>query len=106
MCSKVAASSHAAAPVKLEPLLSEFCRRREYVATRMSISIEDLRKLPVPERLELVEFLWDSIAADADQLLLTDQQAEELDRRLADHKNNPDEGSSWPDLRDRLQKSR
>lgn len=72
----------------------------------MSISIDDLRKLPVPERLELVESLWDSIAADADQLLLTDEQAEELDRRLADHEGNPSEGVSWPELRDRLQKNR
>jgi len=81
----------------------EFRRRREYVDTRMSLSIDDLRELPVPERLELVESLWDSIAADADQLLLTDQQAEELDRRLAAHENNPGEGISWPELRDRLQ---
>ena len=72
----------------------------------MSISIDDFRKLPVPERLELVEILWDSIAADADQLLLTDQQAEELARRLADHERNPSEGVSWPELRDRLQKNR
>jgi putative addiction module component (TIGR02574 family) len=72
----------------------------------MSISINDLRKLPVPERLELVESLWESIAADADQLLVTDMQAEELDRRLADHEANPGEGVSWQVLRDRLQKNR
>jgi putative addiction module component (TIGR02574 family) len=39
-------------------------------------------------------------------LLLTDEQAEELDRRLADHEGNPSEGVSWPELRDRLQKNR
>ena len=72
----------------------------------MSISIDDLRKLPVPERLELVESLWDSIAADADQLLLTDLQARELDRRLAAHEANPGEGASWQEIRDRLQKDR
>jgi len=72
----------------------------------MSITIDDLRKLPVPERLELVESLWDSIAADADQLLLTDKQAEELDRRLADHEANPAAGTSWQEVRDRLQKNR
>lgn len=72
----------------------------------MRTSIDDLRKLPVTERLEIVESLWDSIAADADQLLLTDHQAEELDRRLAAHESNPAEGVSWPELRDRLQKNR
>ena len=72
----------------------------------MSISIDDLRKLTVPERLELVESLWESIAADADQLLLTDRQAAELDHRLAVHDANPGEGVSWNELRDRLQKDR
>jgi putative addiction module component, TIGR02574 family len=72
----------------------------------MSNSIDELRKLPVPERLELVESLWDSIAADADQLLLTERQAEELDRRLAEHEANPGESISWQKLRDRLQNDR
>jgi putative addiction module component (TIGR02574 family) len=70
----------------------------------MSISIEELRKLPLPERLELVEELWDTIAEDADKLTLTEAQAAELDRRLAAHDAAPDEGVSWPDLRGRLQK--
>jgi putative addiction module component (TIGR02574 family) len=70
----------------------------------MSTSIEELRKLPLPERLELVEELWDSIAEDADSLPLTDAQAAELDRRLAAHDAEPSEGVSWSELRDRLQK--
>ena len=84
----------------------EFRGRTEYVADGMSISIDDLRKLPVPERLELVENLWESIAADADQLLLTDRQAAELDHRIAVHDANPGEGISWQDLRDRLLNNR
>lgn len=72
----------------------------------MSIPIDDLRKLPIPERLELVETLWDSIAEDADQLLLSEKQGEELDRRITDHEKRPGEGVSWEELRDRLQKTR
>jgi putative addiction module component (TIGR02574 family) len=72
----------------------------------MTISIDDLRKLPVPERLELVETLWDSIVADAHLLPLTSQQAEELDRRLADHEANPTAGTLWDEVRDRMQKNR
>jgi putative addiction module component (TIGR02574 family) len=68
----------------------------------MSISIDELRKLPLPERLELVEELWDSIAADSANLEMTQEQAAELDRRLAEHDANPDEGVSWSELRDRL----
>ncbi len=41
-----------------------------------------LRELPIAERIQLVEDLWDSIAADQDALPLTFEQREELDRRL------------------------
>lgn len=41
-----------------------------------------LRELPIEERLQLVEDLWDSIAADQNAIPLTDWQRAELDRRL------------------------
>jgi putative addiction module component (TIGR02574 family) len=41
-----------------------------------------LSKLPLDERIKLVEELWDSIAADQKALPLTDEQKSELDRRL------------------------
>ena len=42
----------------------------------------NLRKLPLDERIRLVEDLWDSIAADRTALPLTEVQRAELDRRL------------------------
>lgn len=42
----------------------------------------NLRKLPIEERIRLVEDLWDSIAADQGELPLTPEQRDELDRRL------------------------
>lgn len=41
-----------------------------------------LSKLPIDERIKLVQELWDSIAADQNALPLTDEQKTELDRRL------------------------
>lgn len=41
-----------------------------------------LHTIPIDERIRLVEDLWDSIAADQDNLPLTDDQRNELDRRL------------------------
>ena len=41
-----------------------------------------LVKLPVDERIKLVEELWDSIASDQKALPLTDEQKAELDKRL------------------------
>ena len=72
----------------------------------MSTSIDELSKLPLSQRLEIVEKLWDSIAADAERLPLTTRQAEELDRRLSDHEANPGEGASWEVVRDRLRKAK
>jgi putative addiction module component (TIGR02574 family) len=43
---------------------------------------QNLHTLPIAERIQLVEDLWDSIAADQAALLLTDEQRAELDRRL------------------------
>lgn len=72
----------------------------------MSVSREELRSLPLAERLELVEDLWNSIAADAHELALTPAQAEELDRRFADYEANPDQGVAWEEVRDRLRNRR
>ena len=41
-----------------------------------------LRDLPIADRIQLVEDLWDSIAADQEALPLTFDQRVELDRRL------------------------
>jgi putative addiction module component (TIGR02574 family) len=78
----------------------------EYDTSGMTTGIDELTKLPLPRRLEIVERLWDSIAADPEQLPVTAKQAEELDRRLAAHESNPGEGVIWEEIRDRLRKSR
>ncbi|HYI12115.1 MAG TPA: addiction module protein [Thermoanaerobaculia bacterium] len=72
----------------------------------MSTAIDELTKLPLPQRLEIVERLWDSIAADPERLPVTAKQAEELDRRLAAHESNPGEGVAWEEIRERLRKAK
>jgi putative addiction module component (TIGR02574 family) len=67
--------------------------------------LEEAEKLPLEERLELVEALWDSIAADADvdRLPVPPWHLDELDRRLAEFDADPEEGSSWEEVRARLE---
>jgi putative addiction module component (TIGR02574 family) len=72
----------------------------------MSVSREELRNLPLSERLELVEDLWDSIAKESQDLALTPAQIAELDRRFADYEENPDQGIAWEELRDRIRTER
>ncbi|MCM3873092.1 MAG: addiction module protein [Pyrinomonadaceae bacterium] len=62
----------------------------------MSTNLLDTAKsLPLSERIELVEALWESIIQDGYEPELTTAQAEELDRRLAAHEKNPGEVISW-----------
>jgi len=58
--------------------------------------------LPIPERLDLVEELWDSIAADANALPITAEQREELDRRIAAAERDAHSGDSWTDVKSRI----
>ncbi len=59
-----------------------------------AIKVSDLLHLSLDERLQLVEDLWDSIAAEAearpDELPLTPTQIEEIRRRSAEHRSEPD----------------
>lgn len=57
-----------------------------------------LRDLTIDQRIELVEELWDSIAADQAALQLTDEQRTELDRRLDAFEADGDPGRSSEDV--------
>jgi putative addiction module component (TIGR02574 family) len=60
--------------------------------------LQNALKLSVPERLELIEELWESIRQNPDALPVTAPQREELDRRLADHAAEPEAGYSIDDV--------
>lgn len=71
---------------------------------------KELFQLSVAERLELVEELWDSIAADAERddrvLPLSDEQKAELDRRIAAHRADPSGVIPWEQVREELRRER
>jgi putative addiction module component (TIGR02574 family) len=68
-------------------------------ATMKALGID---RLSVSERILLVEEIWDSIAADAEELSLTEAQKQDLQRRLAAYEANPKAGSSWETVKTRL----
>jgi len=51
-----------------------------------------LKNLPIPERIQLVEDLWDSIAHDQSSVPVSTEQRAELDRRLDRYEADPDSG--------------
>lgn len=57
-----------------------------------AMPLEEIRKLPVEERLRLAEDIWESIRDDPDSLPLTEAQRRELDRRLAAFRADPQAG--------------
>lgn len=74
----------------------------------MSATIQALEidKLSVDERLELIDALWESIT-DRDALFeLTEEEKQELDRRVADAEAHPETSMTWEEVRDRLRKRR
>lgn len=60
---------------------------------------EEAKKLPVDERITLVEEIWDSIAEDNGCFELSEAQKQELDRRIQSSQQNPHAGRSWEDIK-------
>jgi putative addiction module component (TIGR02574 family) len=59
-------------------------------------------RMSIDDRLRLVGEIWDSIAAEAAALPLTDSEKEMIDRRLADIEANPDDESDAEEVIARL----
>ena len=61
-----------------------------------------LFELGLSEKLQLVEDLWDDIAAVPEALPVPAWQKEELARRKADYLQNPNSGISWEEAKERI----
>jgi putative addiction module component (TIGR02574 family) len=68
----------------------------------MSPAFSEIFELSVPDRLRLVEELWDSIAATPHSLPLLDWQKQELDRRKEAQAQSGAPGASWEDVERRI----
>lgn len=65
--------------------------------------LSDLLKLSPAERIQLAQDLWDSIPEEFSGLPLSEEQRAELDRRLAEHEQDPASALSHGEVRARLQ---
>ena len=63
---------------------------------------EALDELSPAEQILHVQELWDRIAAKPDDVPVTPAQRAELRRRLDRHLADPEAGTPWEELRDRL----
>jgi putative addiction module component (TIGR02574 family) len=63
----------------------------------------DYLKLSISERIQLVEDVWDSIAAESlDAIELSPEQKTELYRRVAEHRADPSTAIPWEQIRAKL----
>ena len=65
-------------------------------------TLEELRKLSVEDRLQLVEDIWTSLDKERGLLPMPGWHGEGQERRLMSFEDNPDAGSSWPEVKERL----
>jgi len=66
--------------------------------------ISEIAQLSTPEKILLVEDLWDSIASDESSVLTPESHMEELDRRLKCYESNPGNLLSLEELQGRIEK--
>jgi len=67
---------------------------------------EQVKRLSIPERIALVEEIWDSIAEDNGCFELTEAQKQELDRRIESFRANPSQGRTWEEIKNDLLNSK
>jgi putative addiction module component (TIGR02574 family) len=62
--------------------------------------LDEILRLPIDQRLELVERVWDSIAATPESIPVPEWHKEVLDHRLGQDPQEPD--VAWDELQIRL----
>jgi putative addiction module component (TIGR02574 family) len=66
--------------------------------------LPEISKLSTPEKILLVEDLWDNISADAASIPVPVSHKAELDKRLKRYQSAPGTLLSLDDLRERIEK--
>lgn len=68
--------------------------------------IPELKKLSNPEKLLLINELWASLSLQEDALPVPESHKKILDERLREHETNPEQGSTWKEVKSRILKKK
>jgi len=66
---------------------------------------QQILDLSVVERIQLVEDIWDSVAANHQAVNMTDVKKTVLQERLDEYAANPEDGDNWHIVRKRIRQS-
>lgn len=72
---------------------------RDKIRSWHAVTVDQLLDMPLAERIELAQAIWDSVARNPDNVPLSKAQREELDRRLDEYEQNPSEGATWESIK-------
>lgn len=64
-----------------------------------TLSKEEIHELPVPQRLELIGELWNSVVEAEDMLPITDEERKLLDEAIEEHRRDPGAARPWDEVR-------
>lgn len=68
----------------------------------MKTELQELERLSVPERVQFVEDLWDSIARSNAEVPIPQWQKDELSRRKRNYLLNPNSGLTWDQVKQEI----
>ena len=63
------------------------------------IAINEIKKLSVPDKMLIIEKIWDSIVIENEYPELTETQLIELNRRIDSYHANPHQGRTWDEIK-------
>jgi putative addiction module component (TIGR02574 family) len=65
-------------------------------------TIPELQTLSPAEKFALAIELWDELASNPDEIPVTDEQLNELDRRFEEYQRNPEKVVTWENVKARI----
>lgn len=65
-------------------------------------TISNIVEMPIQQRIQFVEDVWDSIAKSPDMVEIPEWHKQELATRLKSYLKNPNEVSTWQNVKKRI----
>jgi putative addiction module component (TIGR02574 family) len=69
----------------------------------VKIDMDSIKQLSIAERVRLVQDIWDTLQPTAEELPLTEEQRQLIDRRLEEHRRDPDSAIPWEQVKARIE---
>ncbi len=76
------------------------------LAEMIKEKIPELQRLSPAEKFALAIELWDELSSNPDEIPVTEEQLNEMDRRFEEYQRDPDKVVSWEEVKARILSTR